>query len=265
MSRIKEPHFYSTDLELGRVQNRDEYNSLFDEACELHGAVGEASACYLYSHTAVPNILQEYPNAKFIVCLRNPVDMAYSFHGQLQLFQNENLARFEDAWHAQWERQKGRKVPRLCRDPKLLYYGSVCALGSQLERLYQYCDRVNVHVLTLDDIRRDSRSTYQGVLNFLGVCDDGREQFSVVNAASQTRSKNAARMVASVNNLRRRLGIPFLNTGLMGIVRRINTTSSKRDRMQESTRALLTDYFRDEVKKLESLIGRDLSDWEKRA
>ena len=74
-----------------------------------------ASTTYLRSQVAVPGILNYTDSAKFIVCLRNPVDMAVSVHGQLLHTLYEDIEDFEEAWAAQEDRARGLRIPKTCK------------------------------------------------------------------------------------------------------------------------------------------------------
>ena len=79
----KEPSFFCTDIEVRRAaRNWQEYLGLFKGAGQAR-AVGEASTGYLRSRVAVPAILQWLPSARFVICLRNPVEMIASVHAQM--------------------------------------------------------------------------------------------------------------------------------------------------------------------------------------
>ncbi|MEC9341081.1 MAG: sulfotransferase [Pseudomonadota bacterium] len=136
MSSAKEPHYYNTDFGNRHTHSPAEYSRFFKHPPAVCDAVGEASVWYLYSHAAVPNILVDVPAAKFIVMLRNPVEMAPSLHEQQLVNGTEDVADFAAAWRLQTEREAGRSIPRLCEEPKLLLYGPACRLGEQLQRLY---------------------------------------------------------------------------------------------------------------------------------
>lgn len=261
ISPVKEPHFYSTDLKNRQARTRTEYDRLFKKVQAVHKAVGEASVWYLYSWDAVPNILAENPDAKFIVCLRNPVDMAWSLHGQQLVASNEDIGDFERAWHAQSARAEGRDVPSSCVDSRLLHYGAACKLGEQLERLYKHCSVDQVHPIFLDEIKADTSAVYRDTLTFLGLEDDGRDSFPVVNAASQRRWPMLARAVKKAGRFKRRLGVPRLGTGVMPLFDRINRKNSDRRAMSAETRTMLIDYFQEDITLLQSLISRDLGDW----
>ena len=125
MCTPKEPHYFDYDFEQYReVETLDEYLGLFEAATTEHIAIGEASACYLYSSVALEDIYQFAPQAKIIVMLRNPVDLAYSYHSQLLYASDENVPDFEQAWRLQDIRREGKKIPPRCRDSALLQYAA---------------------------------------------------------------------------------------------------------------------------------------------
>ena len=96
MSPRKEPHYFCDDFPgLLGCASLDEYLALFEEASADHVAVGEASVWYMYSKVAVKNILKFNPDAKFIIMLRNPVDLVYSMHAQSLNSVDENVKDFE--------------------------------------------------------------------------------------------------------------------------------------------------------------------------
>ena len=81
MCTPKEPCYFDSDLPWpDSPKTEREYMRLFENANDSHMAVGEASTNYLYSAVAVEKILRFNPCAKFIVMVRNPIDMAISLH-----------------------------------------------------------------------------------------------------------------------------------------------------------------------------------------
>src|SRR5262245_5647184 len=85
----KEPHhFYSP---YGVPCSREAYEALYEQATPQHKAVIEGSVWYLFGRKAVRPILEYSPEAKFIVCLRNPVDMLPSLHAQKMFSLHEGV------------------------------------------------------------------------------------------------------------------------------------------------------------------------------
>ena len=116
MSPIKEPHFFCSDFNVVIIPNEAEYYRLFKKAGDQHMAVGEASTSYLYSQVAVPRIERELPGAKYIVMVRNPVEMAYSLHEEFVFLGAEHIHDFEMAWRLSPKRRAGRIVSRWCSE-----------------------------------------------------------------------------------------------------------------------------------------------------
>ncbi len=160
-SNPKEPNFFNEDFANRRTLDMRTYLHLFEGATDEHAAVGEGSVLYLRSEVAVPKILSFRPDARFVVMVRNPVDMVYSLHSQTVYHGTEDVTDFREAWRLQDERRAGRRLPKLCVDPKEFLYGEMCLLGSQIERLYRsvYGDRVKV--VFFEDFVRDTRAAQQ--------------------------------------------------------------------------------------------------------
>ena len=139
MSPVKEPNFFNTGITKYLKYSPEAYQQLFTKADLQHLRVGEASTHYLLSKDAVPNILNYVENpseVKFIVAIRNPVEMAVSWHGQMLRDGQEVVKDFATAWHLQETRAKGLSLPAFSEQARLLY-GPLCLLGKQLEQLFR--------------------------------------------------------------------------------------------------------------------------------
>jgi hypothetical protein len=86
MSAVKEPHFFSRPpvydehrAFFRQVTGQAAYQALFREA---NGApvVGESSTSYLWEPTACGRIAQSCPAARIVICLRDPVERAFSHY-----------------------------------------------------------------------------------------------------------------------------------------------------------------------------------------
>ena len=190
MSFPKEPNHFCTDMarRVGVVKWKD-YQNLFADANNSHQAVGESSVHYLRSQVAIPKLLDKYPDAKFIVMVRNPVTFLRSWHNQLIYSLSETEQDFATAWNLQENRRQGRDLPPNCTDAYILDYKTAALFGEQAHRLLQYVARDRVLFLKFEDFITDIRTTYLRVLEFLGVDDDGQIEFAQYNAAHQARSR----------------------------------------------------------------------------
>jgi hypothetical protein len=233
LSPIKEPHFFNTDDKPG-VATLEAYENLFAAVRSFHRAAGEASVWYLYSAVAVANILAYRPEARFIVMLRNPVEMAPALHSEMLLGGHESVRDFRAAWDLQDERRQGRRVPARTWAKRRLLYGEVCALGAQLQRVLATVPRGRVLTILLEDVVDDPRREYRRVLQFLGVDDDGRVAFPVYNQARALRWPYLIRPLFVISQLKSRIGIN-LRLNLWDRVSRMNTIEMRRETLPRET------------------------------
>lgn len=259
-SKPKEPHFFNDDLSYRDITTMDEYLRCFEHGRGDEKAVGEGSTLYLFSQTAVPNITRAYPEAKFIVMLRNPIDAAQSAHWQAMISVGENIRDFRDAWKAQYERQKGDRIPKANRVREALQYGELFRYAGQLERLFDTVSREQVLILLYDDFKRETAKSYARVLQFLDLDQIELDAYPVVNQSKRPRSLLVTRLIGQSARLKKKLGISR-SFGVLNTARGWNTARMERPELPVDFRSELRSYFRDDIDRTAVLIGRDLSGW----
>jgi hypothetical protein len=259
MSPEKEPDYFNTDD--GRSSyTLDTYEGLFRGAREQHIAIGEASALYLFSSRAVTNIIRYQPDARFIVMVRSPVEMAQSYHAEMVLRGAESVQDFLTAWSLQKDRRSGINLPAFPATRRHFLYGEMCSLGAQLERLLSIVPIDRVLIIVLDDMASNPRNEYLRVLEFLGVPDDGRSQFPVRNSARASRWPKLTRCTYLLLEAKRRLGI---KDGLGAATWMMAATQFEQPRppLPTAAEAILKNHFGSDVERLGKLLGRDLRHW----
>lgn len=264
----KEPGYFALDFPAHRfAASRGDYESLFREAGEEHLAVGEASVIYMYSDVAIAGLHRALPAARLLVMLRNPIDMAVSMHAQALWSCDENVEDFGDAWALCADRRAGDKVPRQCRDGKVLLYDRLPLLGSQLSRLLEIFPRSQVGWWFFDDLIADPGRVYRGVLSFLDVPDDGRRDFPRINARRHAHSrllglcteKTPRRLLSAAMKLKRGMGIR--RWGVRDTLRRANLKPRPKQALRPGLRAEMKAHFAPDVRLLEDITRRDLGHW----
>lgn len=264
----KEPHFYAQDLGDHRsVFTRAEYERLFAPAEPCQQAVGEASAWYLHSAVALPQVVDDFPDIRLIVMLRQPAEMLRSLHSDLCWICFEDEPDFEKAWALQAERQAGRRVPRLCQVPWFLQYRELGRLAKYTRRLLSLISPERVRIYLLDDLKDSPDNVYQDVLEFLGLESDGRTEFPRVNSSKRNRLQWFARIQSAVvRSLPRsyiqagkRIGLGHLNRQLT----RLNNREHPPNAVSAEFLCELIDTFHDEVCELEELLKRKLDHWKR--
>jgi hypothetical protein len=259
LSPTKEPHFFNTDHKRS-ICSLKGYERLFAGADKRHRAVGEASVWYLCSTVAVKNILNYNADARFIVMLRNPVDMAPSLHEEQVFTGREDVTDFTEAWSLQDARRQGHRLPTMVSEPQYVQYGDACRLGKQVARLLEIVSPGRVKFILLEDVARDPAAIYRSVLRFLDVGDDHHPNFQVHNQAKMRRWHALNTMAWVVSNARTALGIER-GLGLWQRIDAINRVERLRAPISDNMKRTLRDYFAADVVLLQSQIGRDLSHW----
>ena len=270
MSRRKEPSYWSPDIRKREAcTTLDSYLEQWDGA-PPEALRGEASPYYLRSAVAIPRILEATPQARFVLILRSPVEMAPAWHSQLIRTFDEDVADFEEAWRLQPARLEGRRIPPECVEPEYLQYERVCALGDQLERFVALVPEERRLILLLDAFESDTGSAYRQVLAFLGLADDGRTDFPVVN---ENRNRRAVSLARPYRAALRKLGplLPPLRAAAAALglhpsllVARWDLTDGPRRPLRPAFRAELEQVFEPQIRKIEAILGRDLLGWRAR-
>ena len=267
----KEPFYWASDLVAAphehRPANLKEYGDLFSGATESHRVIAEGSTSYLRSTLAIPDILEFNPKSRFIVMLRNPVDVVQAFHMEQLYSQHEDIKDFSKAWAIQSEREEGRCMPKRSFGGDFVLYRKAASFASQLERFIQLVPEDQRKIILFDDFVADTRSVYLDVLDFLDLNDDGRVQFEKVNGSHAQRFPSLARFILyppkilenSIRRLRRII-IESPPPGVRQLKAMMNTTR-ERKKVDRSTHKDLCEYFSPDVEKLGSLLGRDLMHW----
>lgn len=174
----KEPHFLAHAPEQPLGELRETYlHTFFPHRAERHTLLGEGSVSTLYSDLAIQRALALDPEARFLAMVRNPMELLPSYHQRLLYVLDEDVRDFATAWRLQDPRARGDRIPRRCRDPRMLQYAEIGRLGARIERLFELAGRERCLVIVHDDFRSDTAKVYEQVLAFLGLEHDGRTHF----------------------------------------------------------------------------------------
>ena len=269
-SKPKEPHYFlEPRTGMNAADLRQQYLSRYHHGLTAeHQAVGDGSVSYLYSPDAIRRVLEFDPRAKFIVLVRNPVEMMRSYHSRMLFQLDEDEEDFERAWDLQESRAAGRNIPKRCRDARLLQYGFLGKLGMHLDRLFEVAGRERCLVIVFDDFVENPRAVYLRALEFIGVEDDGQVKFKRKRGTSGFKYRWLQQFVMNPPPWAFRLlalSDAKMLKRLKGLRKRIKTLNSRdtkqRQILTDAMRARLHDYFAEDVKKLSGLLSRDFSHW----
>lgn len=265
MSPRKEPHFWSSDIDIpGRVADRAQYDALWSDA--LPGTLrGEASPMSIQSEVAIPRLLSNRPDVRLVAMIRNPVEMVASRHGHMLIGHQDDETDLEAAWRLQDRRLRGEALPRRCIYPGLLQYRAFAAIGDQLDRFFKLVPAHQRIVIVYDDFRADARREYLRVLDLLGLADDGRDDFARLNQSPALRWAGLADFHEWLSKrwLYRPARALAHSLGMRptGALTRANLRVKPREPLRPEFERELIEAFLPQVETVERLLGRDLSAW----
>lgn len=244
MPTVKEPRFFGYDGRDDRqkfpVHTLAEYEALFAPAT-TETAIGEATPHYLSYPQAAGRIHALIPGVRLIASLRNPVDRAYSTY--LHNLRNRNA-------HAD------TPFARVMETDHRLHE----TYAEKLERYFALFPRERIRILLLEDLEGDPRGTVRGLYGFLGV-DPGFEPEiaapSNPGGTPRIRLLHALLAHPRARAVARAAFPPALNDRL----RRLRSRNLQKPGLAAEDRRRVIGIFRDDIRRTQDLIDRDLSHW----
>lgn len=290
-SSTKEPHYFARfdlrglgDAELEAEVQREYLDRYFAHCTEPEKLRMEGSVTYLYAAEQMEPVLRLWPDARFIICVRDPLAMVPSLHQRLLYMGDETVRSFERAWALRHRRARGEKIPRSCVEPRWLQYEEGGRLGAQVERFFEVVGRERCHVVVFDDLSADFPAEYRRVLEFLGLPDVKRRKFPAARSGQDFRFGWLQRLLKRPPVITRRAlagkafgehlketggakkakpgkGSPSRITTARKKLLEWNSVPPKRVQLSPATVAEFQELYADDVARLEGLIGRDLGHW----
>jgi hypothetical protein len=236
-----EPHYFSSE----HANGPDWYLDLFAEAGE-DAVIGEKSADYLAHPEAAARMAALVPGARLIVQLRNPIERAYSDYCMLYRrgTVREPPAAYFSPKHAGAERER-------------FLTGGLYA--DHLLRFYERFSREQILVLLVEEITASPTPVFNRILSHIGLPADATD-------VSTERENDSAAPLLPLG-LRSALKPfkdavkPLRGKPLFEAVRGVFAREVAYPPLDDEARAYLQDYYRADIAALESLIGRNLSQW----
>ncbi len=260
MSHPKEPHYFSTDIENGGIRNKEKYEDCFSHSDGNAVAVGESSTLYLYSKVAVQNICKYNKDAKFITMIRNPIEIARSFHQVALKVFGEIETDFQKAWLLEESRKSGVNIPIGCIDSKLIFYGNIAKIGQQVQRLLTKISSDKIHFVLYDDFKSSTESEYIKVLNFLNVDKELPYRFSSYNKTHRIKNEALTKVVNYGSALKKKMNIKT-RFNIAGKIHKINITDDPLEELPTNFLLKMNKFFENDINLLSRLIKKDLSKW----
>jgi hypothetical protein len=163
MAKVKEVHYFDTEMNFQAQPDYTKYHSYFD--AENEGKIwGEATPIYMYWYSAPRRMWEYNPLLKIILVLRNPIERAYS-HWNMERDRGWESNEFIDAINEEAER---------CREAlplqhRVYSYTDRGFYSEQIRRLWHYFSKEQILIIRNDELRMFPEKTLNQVTSFLGV------------------------------------------------------------------------------------------------
>ena len=167
MSTPKEPSFFCSYFQVTR--DPISYFNLFS-GCKNESAIGEASHVYFSNPETAATLQLLFPDAKFILILRDPTLRAYSLYQWMHRYRFEALPTFESALEAESVRYTDPEFFHNC--PQYFWnfmYTRSSYYHIQWERYLRFFHRDRFFVLSLSELASDPVRWTQRIYEFLAV------------------------------------------------------------------------------------------------
>ena len=282
LSPLKEPHYFSSDIQpenfskafahnklrdieayvngpmdqdfhAGFVREWEHYCKLFKHAGDAK-AIGELSTSYLYSTEAAANIREQLGDIKIIICLRDPIEMAYS-HYRMNLWTgNSKAATFKEALQ-----EDAAHEPKVWGNAHL--YVEIGKYYEQVRRYYDHFSPDNIKIIFSEDLRHDTTRVVRELYAFIGVNPDFQPD------TSQRYNEVFTPKFKALTWFLNKSGIRPLIKRISGegmkkaVVRLLFKGKDDKGGITTEERAMLHSIYSNDIRRLEELLHQDLSAW----
>jgi hypothetical protein len=231
------------------VGNWEDYLRLFSNAGN-ESAIGEASVLYLWSRTAPEGIAEKISDAKILVMLRDPAERAFS-----QYLQGVS------AGFIGWSFREHIEFSLRHNSEQISLYHPFLELGLYSEQLARYLERLgsNIWIGFNEDFRTRPIEVFQSICQFLGVDHEFSPQMTRRYLEPQVPR------LPGVGWLKRsgmwEAVAKLTPSGLRPLIRRTLIRRPGTARMYPADGRYLVEFYSEDIRKLASLLGRNLDSW----
>ena len=272
MSRLKEPGYFAyngrqperqpgrggTYLHRARCWKPLDYLALYAEG-EGFRARGDATPLYLRTPEAAQGIRAAVPAAQIVAILRQPAERAYSGYHFMVNNRIEYAATFAEALAEEPARIEQGWFSGLYHKQNGFYH-------AQLSHYYDLFPREQIRIYLYEDWNKAPEHMLRDLFMFLDVDSDFQPALRRSNVTQVPRNRRLNRLIHHP----KLADLPGNTSALQPVRHALVSTLMRLDQAYNLTvpppidpkiRRALTDDYCEDITKLQTLIGRDLSHW----
>lgn len=276
MSKVKEPNYFCSQVPhkstpyskrknglINRlykiaesdVSSYEEYLNLFSGA-KNEKIRGESSAAYIESSNIGKEIHKCLPNVKMLLIIRNPADRAFSHFLQNYRYGAEKSFDFKKALSKEKYRAK-----YFYRHQYIYNYFERGLYYKKIKSYLDIFDKKQILIILYENFKLSPHKTLKEVFDFLEVNNSFQANItSKHNITGVPKNKAAYKVLGDIYaNFFRNKPLSLNIDLLKPIVNNFALTPAPT--LENETREELLSRYNNDIKKLEGLIGQDLSIW----
>lgn len=268
MSSFKEPGFFAFEGEKPTlngpgaqkwvdkwvVTDLESYQKLFTDY-NGEKAIGEASPYYIYYPKSAATIHKHVPNIKLIAILRNPVDRAFSNYVWAVRDRAESITNFQDALAAEENRIQENWGPKWHYKNQGFYY-------RQLKPYYELFKREQIKIYLYENFVKQPVAVMQDIFDFLEIDDSFVPNMSRKHNKSRIPKNKFWHQFLDKPNPFKSIIKPLLPLDFrQNLKQNAKEKNLFKPTITPEIRQQLIAEYREDISKLQDLIGQDLSKW----
>lgn len=268
LSPTKETHFFS----LRYAEGIDSYlNNYFKN---LNGKIiGEADPTYSFLFYPLQHIKNNFPDAKLVYCLRNPVDRAFSgwcmrtekgaetLPFKEALLHNaksrEKFTFFDQDAEKIWIKEQAQidKINKL----SIPTYIDAGLYGEMLEYAFKLFPREQIKIVEFSDLINNQSTVLKSIYDFLGV--DSEFTIKKNEVINQYKSNKMRYLYNLLGRKRTREIGEYIPKGLKNFIKLFFHQKKEKPVLSAEDRKFAYPFFKDDIEKLEKLLGQSFQNW----
>lgn len=249
---IKDYHFFSDDVLYSKgIQHIDSFYNRKNVSINIHAAVN-----YLYFHEKTAKRIYDYnPDAKIIICLRNPVERAISAYKYMYRVLRETND-FETAINKELNDQLSE--PEL-DDKTYISHGQYV---NQINTYLSYFGKPQIYFVFFEELVNKStqKQVMQNMLRFFDIEKNFEFRYTHKNVSNKPRFRWLNYFLRKNNTINFKWLLPYkIRKRLYRMVEEMNISSKKIEvEMNSHLRTQLWLHFEKDMDELFKLIDRDV-------
>lgn len=253
------PFFWCEDIYRKGIGH---YASFFEKAADAPVILGGDVNNIFFAFTP-ERIHAMNPNARLIICLRNPAERAYSAFSHA-VERGIETRSFDEAIRQELD---GLQYHSLHESAQKDYVMHGC-YWSQIQNYLNYFQRSQMYFVLFDDLKKAPDKVMKGVFQYLEINANFTPIYNKRNVTGGARFTIMARMI---NNPELRASWIYralvqltpvsLRQGFRNTIELLNKKHTAIPLPDEKTMRLLSAYYKEEIDSTAKFIGRDLGHW----